>query len=88
MRTVEFNNIVNVVLIPCRREYFDTNLSEQLWWETKDLDRFRIESLSELNVVINLCRNKFEDELKCKKMEATQQNFIRLAQNKVYQLSL
>lgn len=88
MRTVEFNNIVSVVLIPCRREYFDTKLSEQLWWETKDLDRFRIESLSELNVVINLCRSKFEDELKCKKMEANQQNFIRLAQNKVYQLSL
>ena len=85
MKSVKFYKTVSVILIPCRSEYYESKLSKDIWWDSNDLDRFRVECLFELTTVVNLSRTIFEKELKDKKKEINNKNFMKLAQNKVYQ---
>ena len=35
-KTVSWHNLVDVVLVPCRREYKDADLSDVLWYNKQD----------------------------------------------------
>jgi hypothetical protein len=47
-KSVSFSAMVSVILIPSRKELFDTNLSHELWWSNKDFNKFRTDCLCEM----------------------------------------
>ena len=40
-RKIRFDNHVNIMLIPCRKEYIDLGLKSQLWWCGADFQSFK-----------------------------------------------
>jgi hypothetical protein len=49
--SVSFNPEIQVISIPCRQDYIDCNLHQDLWWNSQDLLSFRQESRMEVFVV-------------------------------------
>lgn len=47
-RTVTFNPVARVILIPSRQEYHDAELAELLWWTRKELKSFQLEAKREI----------------------------------------
>lgn len=47
-RTVSFNPVANVILIPSCQEYHDAELAELLWWTRKELKSFQLEAKREI----------------------------------------
>ena len=47
-KSITFSTEVKVILIPSRKELFDANLYNELWWSKKDFIRFKIESFDEM----------------------------------------
>ncbi len=46
-RHVRFDKTTRVVLVPCRKEYFDHGLGETLWWQSDDYVQFKSSLYSE-----------------------------------------
>jgi hypothetical protein len=52
IKSVSFSNIVNVVLIPSRQEYFDQELESQMWWTDDNLQHTKLLAVTELRAVM------------------------------------
>ena len=50
-KKVKFDNIIKVILIPNREEYFNNSLNDLLWWKKEDYCNFKKNFLLELNIV-------------------------------------
>jgi hypothetical protein len=50
---VRFDKTIRVVLVPCRKEYFENGLDELLWWKSDDYSKFRSDMVSELDASSN-----------------------------------
>jgi hypothetical protein len=83
MKSVKFNSKVAVILIPCANEYHQ--ISADLWWNSEDFKRFKLEFYYEISNLINLSRNKFETELINKNLELNEYNFFKLAYTNLFQ---
>lgn len=53
-RKITWKRGVRVVLIPCRQEYFSTDLADQLWWREVDYERFQIAAYQEISETMQL----------------------------------
>ena len=40
-KKVRFNNIIDIMLIPCRYEYFECSIDTLLWWKNEDYNNFK-----------------------------------------------
>ena len=47
-KVIHFNEKVSVLLIPCRQEYLEANLSNILWWKSPDYRQFQFDAFSEV----------------------------------------
>lgn len=47
-RNIHFNEKVSVLLIPCRQEYVEANLSNVVWWKSPDYRQFQFDAFSEV----------------------------------------
>jgi len=47
-RNIHFNERVSVLLIPCRQDYLEANLTNVVWWKSPDYKRFQFDAYSEL----------------------------------------
>ena len=50
-KTVRFNNIVSVYLIPTRDEYIN-EMENNLWWSDYDFNLFKLTAVSEIRTVM------------------------------------
>jgi len=53
VKKVNFNKYVRVILIPNREFISSENLKEYLWWDDKELEIFRKESILEIKTLIS-----------------------------------
>jgi len=51
-KKVKFDDIIKVILIPSKEEYFNYSLNDLLWWNERDYYLFKKDFLLELNIVI------------------------------------
>lgn len=47
-KVIHFNEKVSVLLIPCRQEYLEANLSNIVWWKSPDYRQFQFDAFSEV----------------------------------------
>lgn len=47
-KVIHFNEKVGVLLIPCRQEYLEANLSNIVWWKSPDYRQFQFDAFSEV----------------------------------------
>lgn len=52
IKSVTFSNIVNIILIPSRQEYFDAELDSQIWWTEDNLQHTKLLAVTELRAVM------------------------------------
>ena len=51
-KIVKFYPIVKVVLIPSRKEYFEANLDNYIWYKSEELYDFKKKTDHEMNVLM------------------------------------
>jgi hypothetical protein len=52
-KKVKFDTIIKIILIPNRKEYFNSSLNDLLWWNEEDYYNFKKNFLLELNIVFS-----------------------------------
>ena len=54
-KKVFFSTGVSVILIPTRKEYFETGLGESLWWANCDYANFKKTAVTEFRAMLAIC---------------------------------
>ena len=61
IKSVTFNKIIDVILIPTRHEYIEEELDYYIWWNAKDLDNMKLLAISELRTIMALQNISYEE---------------------------
>lgn len=64
IKSVSFSNIVNVILIPSRQEYFDAELDSQIWWSEDNLQHIKLLAVTELRAVMAMQNIPYKQAVK------------------------
>ena len=66
IKSVTFNKIIDVILIPTRHEYIEEELDYYIWWNAKDLYKMKLLAISELRTIMalqNISYNEAKNKL-------------------------
>ena len=53
-KSVEFNNNVNIILIPCLDEYYQNQLNDSLWWSLSDIHKFKLNYQNQIHKIMHM----------------------------------